>query len=138
MKVVKSEPDLIEAWGDMHRYFCLIRHLRNTSEHPKKGARIVVSDFAMQPDGSVLPPLIEVQHPTTPIRSVPVTEFLAFVTTSLLDYAETALAFIKVASLLGNNPFGEIVAELPPERRRNQHVRFYRTICLNGELHVLG
>lgn len=135
---VQTEPNLIEVWDGMQHYFMLVRNMRNTSEHPKVGGRIILSDFAMQPDGSVSPPSIEVQHPMTPIRPVPVTEFLTFVAISLLNHAETALAFIKMASLLRDNPFGEIVAALPPEQRRNQHVRFHRTISLNGELHVLG
>jgi hypothetical protein len=92
----------------------------------------------MQPDGCVTPALIEVQHHTTPIRPLPVTEFLAFVTTSLLEHAGAALAFIKIASLLSQNPFGETVAAFPPEQRRNRHVRFYRAISLGGERRILG
>lgn len=137
-EAISSERQIIDIWTGMQRYFSLVREMRNASEHPRPGHRIQVSDFAMQPDGSVKPPLIEVQHNTTPIHPIPVTEFLAFLTTSLLEHAETALAFIRIASLLRENPFGEIVAAFPPERRRNKHVRFYRAISLGGELHILG
>lgn len=137
-EAVKSEIHLIDSWTGMYEYFDLVRNMRNASEHPDRVKRVNVSNFAMQPDGSVTPPLIDIQHPKTPIRPLSVTEFLAFVTTSLLEHAEAALAFIKIASLLSQNPFGETVAAFPPEQRRNQHVRFYRAISLGGELRILG
>lgn len=133
-----AEPELIAAWKETSRYFWLIRNMRNASEHPEENYRTVLSDFAMWTDGKVYPPLIEIQHPDTPIRSLPVTEFLAFVRDSMLGYAESTLPFIRFAVLLESNPFHERVIELPEHERRHTHVRFYRAVVLNGAWHILG
>lgn len=135
---MQAEPELIAAWKETSKYFWLIRNMRNASEHPEENYRAVLSNFAMWPDGKVYPPLIEIQHPDTPIRTLPVTEFLAFVRDSMLGYAESTLAFIRFAVLLEDNPFRERVVEFPEKERRHKHVRFYRAVVLHGAWHILG
>lgn len=133
-----AEPELIAAWKESSKYFWLIRNIRNVSEHPEENYRARLTDFAMWPDGKVYPPLIEIEHPETPIRSVPVTEFLAFLRDTMLGHAETMLAFIRHAVLLKDNPFREGVADVPEGERRHKHVRYYRAVNLNGAWRILG
>lgn len=135
---MRAEPELIAAWKERSKYFWLIRNMRNVSEHPKENYRVRLADFAMWPDGKVYPPLIEIQHAETPIRTVPLTEFLDFIRNSMLAHAETILAFIRHAVLLKDNPFSERIAEVPEDERRHKYVRYYRAINLNGAWRILS
>jgi hypothetical protein len=133
-----DEFERIAAWGEMTRYFALIRNLRNASEHPREGQGVVLSDFRMWPDGQVYPPLVEVHHVETPIGMLPVVEFVEFVRNTMIAHAEVVLTFIKSAALLRDNPFKESVAEFSEPLRYHKLVRFYRAVNLNGAWHILG
>ncbi len=135
---MQGEPDRIVAWNEMENYFALIRNIRNASEHRREGHDVILTDFRMWPDGRVYPPLVEVRHDETPIGRVTVIEFLEFIRTSMIDYAEVALTFIKSAALLRDNPFNESVAEAAEPMRRHRFVRYYRAIRLNTAWHILG
>jgi len=133
-----GEPDRIAAWKAMTEYFTLIRNCRNASEHPQEGQGVVLTDFRMWPDGKVYPPLVEVLHPETPIRALPLVEFLEFIRNTMIDHAEVVLAFIKSATLLRENPFKEAVAEFAEPLRYHKFVRFYRAVNLDGAWRILG
>jgi hypothetical protein len=135
---LKDEPDLILAWQETAKFYALIRNTRNASEHPKPGYKLELTDFAMRPDGAINPPLIEIVHPDTPIRTLPITEFLEFIQNLMLAYAENTMVFIRYAALLKNNPFNEWVAAFPEEERRHKHVQFYRAININDQWRILG
>ncbi|MDB6103778.1 MAG: hypothetical protein JWO52_3777 [Gammaproteobacteria bacterium] len=100
---LQTEPQLIAAWKETAKYFGLVRNMRNVCEHPKENYRVVLTDFAMQPGGHVNPPLVAIQHPETPIRALPVVEFLEFIRDTMLEHAETIVVFIRFAALLKHN-----------------------------------
>jgi hypothetical protein len=137
-KSLSAEPNLIAVWKETVKIFALVRNARNASEHPKDNHQIILSDFAMWPDGKVYPPLVEVQHPSTPIRSLPLKEFVEFIRNTMLENAEVMLTFIRCTVLLSHNPFGEWVAEFPEEEGRHKHVRYYRAINVNDTWRILG
>ena len=135
---LSAEPQLIAAWKETAKYFSLIRNMRNVSEHPKDKYRVVLKDFSMWPDGKIYPPLVEIQHPDTPIRTLPLVEFLDFVRNTMLEHAEVMLAFVRFSVLLQHNPFKEWVAEFPEDERRHKFVRYYRAINMGGRWRILG
>lgn len=135
---LSAEPQLIAAWKEKAKYFLLIRNMRNASEHPKENYQVALTDFSMRPNGLVNPPLVEIQHPDTPIRTSPVVELLEFIRNTMVEHAEGVLPFIRSAVLLKDNPFGEKVAAFPEEERRHRFVRYYRTINMSGTWRILG
>ena len=137
-KVFEAEPQLIEGWKGNAQYFSMIRNARNASEHPDEHKEVALSDFAMWPDGKIYPPLVELKHKDTPIRLLPLVEFLDFIRNSMLEQAECALVLIRHAGLLQHNPLKEGIAEFPEEERRHKFVRFYRAINFNGVARILG
>jgi hypothetical protein len=137
-KAFETEPQLIEGWKANAQYFKLIRNARNASEHPDEHKEVAISDFAMWPDGKIYPPLVELKHKDTPIRLLPLAEFLDFIRNTMLEQAEYALVVIRHAGLLQHNPFKEGIAEFPEEERHHKFVRFYRAINFNGEVRILG
>lgn len=138
VEAMSAEPQLATAWNGIFDRFKLIRNLRNVSEHPKENYRIALTDFKMQPDGKVNPPLVEIQHPETPIDPASVVSFSRFVRDMMLDNAETILVLIRLAGLLNHNPFGEWVSDFPEEERRHKHVQFYRALNIGGRWRILG
>jgi hypothetical protein len=137
-EAMKERPQLVPLVDEIFRYFSVIRQIRNASEHPKKGNRVIESNFCIQANGTVNPPLIEVEHPTNPISQSPAIEFLRGFMALFLEHTEFALVLLKVARLMKHNPFGEMVAEFPLEERRHPNVRFYRAIHFGGEPRILG
>src|SRR5580658_465553 len=83
-----AEPQMVAAWKEEWNYFGLVRNMRNVCEHPNNNYKISLSDFSMLPTGEINPPLVEIQHPTTPIKTLPSTEFLVFVRNAVLEHAE--------------------------------------------------
>lgn len=134
----EKAPQLISAWEETKKFFVFVRNARNSSEHPKDGQRIVLSNFSMTTEGGIVPPLIEVVHKDTPIRTLPLSEFIQFIFDVSFGHAESSLLHIKYTTLLDNNPFGEWVAEFSPEDRRHPMVRYYRSININGIDRILG
>lgn len=135
---MQTEPELVTVWKETSKYFALIRNMRNVSEHPRENYKAHLTDFTMQSDGQVYPPLVEIQHPDTPIRSLPLVELLEFIRNTMLEHAEIMLTFIRFAVLLKDNPFREWVAVFPEDERRHKFVRYYRAINLNGTWRILG
>lgn len=133
-----SEPKIVAGWNETKSALKLIRNIRNASEHRKDGQRLILTDFTMKPDGSVNSPILEIEHKETPIDLVSVVDFIYFIGNVILEQAEGSIATIRCAVLLDKNPFKERVGFLPPESRRHPHVRYCRTIELNGETRILG
>ncbi|NQZ15026.1 MAG: hypothetical protein HRT94_09420 [Alphaproteobacteria bacterium] len=135
---LSSEPEIAAGWDETKNVLKLIRNVRNASEHRKDGHRLMLTDFAMKPDGSVNSPILEIEHKETPIAPVSVVDFIDFIGKVILDQAEGSIATLRCAVLLDKNPFKEQVGFLPPESRRYPHVRYCRAINLGGTMRILG
>lgn len=134
---IKSDIQTYALWEAIANYLRLIRNARNASEHPRDGQKVVVSDFSINVDGKIQSPLVEIQHPDAPIRTVPLREFVKFIRETILEHAELMLVFIRCARLLNENPFGEWVAMVHEENRRHKDVRYYRVLNLDGSWRIL-
>ncbi len=141
-KALANLPEMTDtclgAWDEQAKFLSLVRNVRNCSEHPKSGQQLVVTDFQMLSDGSVNPPLIEVEHKDTPFGVLPVIEFIEFLRNTILSYSELSYALIKSIKLLERNPLNERVSEMPEEARRHPFVRLYRTLNFDGVERILG
>jgi hypothetical protein len=133
-----TEPQMIAAWKEECKYFALVRNMRNVCEHPKDNYKASLSDFSMLPTGEIDPPMVEIQHPATPVTTMPMTEFLAYVGNAVLEHAEAVIVLLRLAYLLKANPFAERVGEFPEDQRRHHYVRYYRAVEHNGEWRILG
>ena len=112
----------------------LIRNARNCVEHPRPEQRLSVTDFALDPNNALLPPMIEVIHPKTPLEKVPVGAFFSQALQNLVRIVELMIVFLCARNV---KSFGGIpiqVMEIPPERRRSPHVRYGYGALLGGQL----
>lgn len=137
-KLPNIEPDFVSSWNESKKFFILIRNIRNSSEHPKNKQQVILSDFNMNSDGSINPPLVEIQHKDTLISLLPLVELLDFLQERIINYAEGTLVFIRCLVLLDNNPFGQWVSVFPVEERRHPFVKYYRSINIGGTERILG
>ncbi len=102
----------------------LIRNARNCAEHPRSDQQLSVTDFALDPKNALLPPMIEVIHPKTPLKKVPVGAFFSQALQNLVSIIELMIVFLCARNV---KSFGEMpiqVMEIPPERRRSPYVRY--------------
>jgi hypothetical protein len=74
---IDQEPQNIDNFSQFLEravpFLQLLRNGRNCVEHPKPKERLEVTDFIIDPKNVLLPPMLEIIHPTTPLsrRSVP-------------------------------------------------------------------
>lgn len=134
------DDEVLKVWEEKKKFLDLIRNARNSSEHPKANQQVLLNDFMMQADGSIAPPLIQIENKDTPIGLITLVEFIEFLERMLIDYSELAPVFIKQLLLISSekNPLGEWVTEFPEEERRHPNVRFYRSINMGGTERILG
>jgi hypothetical protein len=100
-----------------------IRNTRNCVEHPKADKRLVIQDFAVEPNGAVVAPTIEVVHPDTPHAPVLISEFIRGTHERIVTIVESSIALMcsrEVRSVAG---FEVRVVELTEDKRVN-HVRY--------------
>lgn len=110
----------------------LVRNMRNAIEHPDHSKRIIVMDFALQPDGKLRVPVIEVTHPEIPKVAETIIDFCSDLTEILPTLFEILLANLcaKHAEYGG---FEIGIMELPIGQRREKNVRFSYAINLQGQ-----
>ena len=102
----------------------LIRNARNCVEHPIEEKRIEVADFSVDAENLLLPPMIEILHPKTPIDRMPVADFMAQVSKSLVEIAELMLVFLCARHVQSFGAWPIQVGWFPPERRKSPDVRY--------------
>lgn len=118
--------------ADVLPFLQLIRNARNCVEHPRPQQRLSVTDFALDPKNVLLPPMIEVIHPKTPLQKAPVGAFFSQALQNLVSIVELMIVFLCARHV---KSFGEMqiqVMEIPPERRRFPHVRYGYGTWLGG------
>jgi len=102
----------------------LVRNARNCVEHPRKEQRLKVSDFSVDASNNLLPPMIEVIHPKTPMKKVPVADFIVQVTQNLVGIIELMLVFLCDRHVVSQAGFPVQVVEIPSDLRRSENVRY--------------
>lgn len=137
-KKIDSEPQDIDNFplflAEVLPFLQLIRNARNCVEHPRPEQRLSVTDFALDPKNALLPPMIQVKHPKTPLEKVPVGAFFSQALQNVVRIVELMTVFLCARHV---KPFGGMpiqVMEIPPERRRSPHVRYGYGALLGGQL----
>jgi hypothetical protein len=107
------------------------RHIRDCLDH-RNAKGVVITNFAMQPDGKIIRPSIEVNFRGTKQPKVEIGEFLPPVVKCMLNVFDTMIAF-----LCGKNPratgFPIQVGFVQEANRRNKFVQYSFGIIINGE-----
>ena len=102
----------------------LIRNARNCAEHPRAEQRLIVKDFSLDSKNVLLPPMIEIIHPRTPQKEMPVGVFFKQVLQSLVTAIEVMMVFLCARHVESVGGLTVRVIELPLERQRSKHVRY--------------
>jgi hypothetical protein len=112
-------------------------NIRACLDH-KKVKGVTVTDFALQADGSVTAPTIEVDFRGTRQTPVPVSEFMTTVLDYMADVFEMMIAYLCSRHCEPLGPFPIYIDMLPENRRRWKHVRYYYGTSHNGQFIPVG
>ncbi len=126
-EVEKESPSIDnfdEVLGQMLPFLQFVRNARNCVEHPRNEQKIVTTDFSVNAENKLLPPLVEVVHPKTPQAAVPVVDFMNHVIDSLVDIVELILAFLCNRHIRPITGFPVQVHEFPMDQRRTENVKY--------------
>lgn len=102
----------------------LVRNSRNCVEHPRDGYNLEVTDFSINAENNLVPPLITIIHPKTPLEAVPVSALFNQASSEIINIVELMLVFLcsrKVEPFAG---FPVQVYEIPEDQRRSKHVKY--------------
>lgn len=102
----------------------LIRNARNCVEHPRPEQKLLVADFSVDPKNVLLPPIVEIIHPKTPLNSVPVHTFFRQNLEKIVRVVELMVVFLCARHVPPVAGVQVQVVEFAPEQRRSAHVRY--------------
>lgn len=102
----------------------LIRNARNCVEHPRPEQRLLVSDFSVDSKNVLLPPMIQIRHPKTPLEKIPVRAFFLQTLQRIISTVELMVVFLCARHVKSFGGMSIQVMELSPERRSSPHVRY--------------
>jgi len=132
------EPFLLQILEGIVRYAKFLRNCRHCVEHPHPHQRIVITNFILNANNEVWPPVLEIIHPQTPEPTIDVGVFMRDVLNSTLSAGENLMAFLASTNMLPDWKERAMVMEFPPEKRRNPHVKYYYAMNLGGEMCPIG
>ncbi len=112
----------------------LVRNARNCVEHPMQNQRIEVIDFSVDAKNSLLPPMIEIVHPKTPQKQIPVADFINQMSQSLVQVVELMVVFLCARHVQNLAGFPVQVVELPLNRRSSANVRYGYGLAIGDDI----
>lgn len=118
------EDMLVQLLSDLMGFTQYIRDARNCVEHPKAAERVVVCDFSLRPDLSILPPSIEVIHPNSPQPPMAILSYMTQVREQITDLTEVLLALLCSRHMQAPGAFPIQVLEIPEDSRQFKEQRF--------------
>ena len=114
-----------------------VQNIRDCLDH-KNVKGVIVRDFALQPDGKIVPPTIEVDFRGTRQLPVAISPFMSDMFNSLMCVFEMMIVHLANTHYKPPSPF-PIYIDMPAEDRRFwKHVRFYYGSNWNGEFIPMG
>ena len=140
-KIDKETPatdNFNEILSQMLPFLQFVRNARNCVEHPRKEQKIIATDFSVDADNNLLPPLVEVVHPNTPQPPVPIVDFMTQVTSNIVDIAELMLVFLCNRHIRPIKGFPVHVHEFPKDHRRTKNVKYGYGIATEDSIIPFG
>lgn len=114
-----------------------IREARNAIEHPRPEERINITDYALNQDGNVQVPTIEVVHPRVPEPALPITVFMTDIIEKLsMIFEMTIVHLCSHHAECGDHAVAVIV--IPEEMRHTPHERFSYALKFGDEWTPIG
>lgn len=141
-KEVENETAKIDNFSEvlenMLPFLLFVRNARNCVEHPRTEQKIITTDFSINPDNKLLPPLIEIVHPKTPQPPVPVVELMGQTITTIVDIVEVMLAFLCNRQIKPIAGFPVQVHAFPVNHRRTENVKYGYGIATENNIIRFG
>lgn len=91
----------------------MIRNARNCVEHPRPEQRLVVADFSLDPMNVLLPPMVEIIYPKTPLNRVSVSTFFTQTLQKIVSVVELMMVFLCARHVRPVGGFPVQVIEFP-------------------------
>lgn len=134
---MKSESVQIDNFSEvleiMMPFLLFVRNARNCVEHPRAEQKMTTTDFSINTDNQLLPPLIEIIHPKTSQSQVPVVDLMSQIVDTTVDVVELMLAFLCNRQVRPIKGFPVQVHEFPKKQRRIESVKYgYGVATENG------
>ena len=118
------EDMLAQLLTDLMKFNKYMRDARNCVEHPKKKKKVIVKDYSLTPNNTILPPSIEVIHPDSPQTMINILDYMAQIREQVSDMTELLIVFLCSRHMEAPGPFPIQVIELPEDRRQFIEQRF--------------
>lgn len=115
-----------------------IRNTRNCAEHPTNSQKMIVCDFILNPDNTLVPPTIEIVHKDIKYNKTLINDYFEEIFESIVIIAESMIAFLSERR---SDPIAGMevhVIELDANQRRHKSARYKYGAVFNGQLLPIG
>lgn len=102
----------------------LIRNARNCVEHPRDGYKLEVRNFSINANNALVPPIVNIYHPKTPLEATPLSVFFRDLSAELITIVELMYVYLCTRKAKQFSGFPVTVFELPPDMRKHKNIRF--------------
>ena len=120
--------------GGATPFLRMIRNARNAVEHERPEMKLIVSDFALNSQNQLVPPLVQLVHPKTPLDSTPIRGVMSSSCATVVDIVELMIVFLCARHVDPSGDFPIGVIEIPIDRRFNPSVRYGFGMVIGGQL----
>ncbi|MBK9949214.1 MAG: hypothetical protein IPP12_18820 [Nitrospira sp.] len=135
---IDQEPQNIDNFSQFLEkavpFLQFLREGRNCAEHPGPEKRLAVTDFSVDPKIQLLPPMLEIIHPTTPLSMRPVSAFFTQTLQTIVEIVELMPVFLCSRYIDQNSTFPVQIVELPPDRRFSPHVKYGYAVRMGEQI----
>ncbi len=133
-----SDDDFIKFLESILPFMKMVRNARDCLDH-RNAKDINVLNFKINPDGTIIPPTIEINNfRGTQLEATSLSFFMSNTIKNMLEIIENLTAFLCSKHV---QPFGSVpilVGLIPENRRRNKFIRFGYCTNITGQWMPIG
>ncbi|MCP3894565.1 MAG: hypothetical protein GY706_08035, partial [Bacteroides sp.] len=130
----KGADNFLEFLDKSVPFLHLVRNARNCVEHPRDNMKIVTTNFSVGIQNDLLPPMLEIIHPKTPLKSIPVLEFFQFIFSNLVGVIELMIVFLCARHTKSTSDIPAQVSLIPEKDRKFAYARYGYTVMIGGKI----
>ena len=129
-----SIDNFVEYLNNIIPFLACVRNARNAIEHERPDMKLIATDFSINSGNQLVPPIVELIHPKTPIDKLLIKEFMGSTLLDIVDIVELMIVFLCARHIDNSGNLEISVIEIPEERRINSNIKYGFGVMIGGQL----
>ncbi len=129
-----SIDNFVEYLNNIIPLLARVRNARNAIEHERPDMKLIATDFSINSGNQLVPPIVELIHPKTPIDKLLIKEFMGSALLDIVEIVELMIVFLCARHIDNSGNLEISVIEIPEERRINSNIKYEFGVMIGGQL----